>query len=131
MNRGTSVWVGVLLLAVVSASRAAEPVSFKSDIVPLLKTRCAVCHLTGEEAGNMALHPRAAYATLVGVPSVESPLLRIEPKSPDESYLVRKLEGTQIAAGGKGARMPLEGGPLSAEEIARIRNWISAGALDN
>jgi hypothetical protein len=107
------------------------PVEFKRDIVPLLKVRCAVCHLTGDEAFGMALYPGAAYKSLVNVPSGESPLLRVKPGKPDESYVIRKLEGTQAAAGGKGLQMPIDSGPLSPAEIGVIRAWIAEGAKDN
>jgi hypothetical protein len=30
-----------------------------------------------------------------------------------------------------GARMPPEGPPLATEEIARVADWIAAGAPDN
>jgi hypothetical protein len=79
----------------------------------------------------MALHPGAAYATLVGVPSVDSPLLRVKPGEPEQSYLIRKLEGTHIDAGGKGLRMPMDGVPLSDADIATIRQWVEQGAADN
>jgi hypothetical protein len=114
-----------------TTTRADEAVSFERDIVPLLKSRCAACHLTGQEPGHMALHPKAAYQSLVDVQSFESPLLRVKPGAPDESYIIRKLEGTHLAAGGIGLRMPLEGGPLSEVEIQRIREWITAGAPKN
>jgi hypothetical protein len=121
---------GFALLA--AAPAWSDPsVEFKRDIVPLLKVRCAVCHLTGDEAFGMALHPGAAYKSLVNVPSAESPLLRVKPGKPDESYLVHKLEGTQSAVGGKGLQMPIDSGPLSRQEIEMIRAWIAAGARDD
>jgi mono/diheme cytochrome c family protein len=131
LRRITALIVGLAMPFLLAASLplfAAQSPSFRRDIVPLLKQHCAACHLTGEEPGNMALYPDAAYKTLVGVPSTESPLLRVKPKDPDASYMVSKLEGTQLEAGGKGARMPLDGGYLSAEDIQRIRDWISRGA---
>ncbi len=118
-------------LAAATHARADAAPSFQRDVVPLLKFRCAACHLTGEEAGGMALHPRAAYATLVGVKSAESPLLRIKPGAPDESYLVHKIQGTQAGAGGGGLRMPADGEPLAAAEIAMIRAWVAAGAQND
>jgi hypothetical protein len=48
--------------------------------------------------------------------------------NPDNSYLVRKLEGT---AGITGSRMPLGGPPLDAALIANVRAWITAGAPNN
>ena len=63
---------------------------------------------------------------LVNVPSTEVPsILRVEPGNPDDSYLVQKIEGTAAV----GARMPLGGPNLSADEIAAIRQWITDGAL--
>jgi hypothetical protein len=130
MARRAHALVGIALLAS-TVVRAAAPVEFKRDIVPLLKVRCAVCHLTGDEAFGMALYPGAAYKSLVNVPSGESPLLRVKPGKPDESYLIRKLEGTQSEAGGKGMQMPIDSGPLSRPEIDMIRAWIAEGAKNN
>ena len=121
----------LLLLAVVlipAASSAADEVSFERDIAPLLNARCASCHMTGQEEGNLAMHPRAAYASLVNVPSVESGLLRVKPGSPNESYLLLKLEGKHLDAGGTGRQMPLDGTPLDAATLERIRSWIAGGA---
>jgi hypothetical protein len=115
----------------VTTAQANDAVGFQRDIAPLLKSRCAACHLTGQEPGNMALYPAAAYQSLVGVKSVESPLLRVKPGAPDESYIVRKLEGTHLEAGGVGLRMPAEGEPLPEADIQRIREWIKGGALKN
>ncbi len=120
-----------LTLAMGAAAQAEEPISFSKDIVPLLKTRCVACHLSGQEPGNMKLTPKAAYATLVGVPSAETKLKRVEPGKPDESYLLRKLEGTHVAAGGTGERMPMGAEPLPPEQIAKVRGWIEQGAPDN
>ena len=103
--------------------------SFASEIVPLLRTRCATCHLTGQEAGKMALTPGAAHASLVGVRAEGAPgLTRVIPGDPDNSYLVMKLEGTHIARGGAGAQMPFGAPPIASGEIAMIRRWIAEGA---
>lgn len=120
-----------LAAALNGAASAGEAVSFARDIAPVLKDRCATCHLSGEEAGGMALHPAAAYASIVGVPSLESKLLRIKPGLPDESYLLLKLEGRHLDAGGSGQRMPFEQAPLQEEILQRIRDWITAGAAEN
>lgn len=121
----------LLVLACAVTARADESVSFSKEIAPLLKSHCAPCHLTGEEPGQMALHPKASYKSLVGAQSTESKLLRIRPGSAQDSYMIHKLEGTHLGVGGVGMRMPMEGAPLTADEIAMIRRWIDAGALDN
>jgi hypothetical protein len=117
--------------ATVATKAAASDVSFSRDLVPVLKTSCANCHLTGTEAGNLALHPGAAYKNIVDVPSIESKLLRVKPGAPDESYLLLKLEGTHLDAGGSGGRMPYNMEPLDAAIVQRFRDWIAAGAPDN
>lgn len=87
------------------------------------------CHAGAAPAQGMDLSEGATFASTVDMPSAEVPSLdRIEPGDPDQSYLVRKVEGTASVGG----RMPLDGPPfLSAEQIQRIRDWISAGAEDN
>lgn len=104
---------------------------FSADIVPVFNTRCVACHLTGDEPGKMALTPESAYSSLVGVSSTEAGLLRVKPNDPDASYLVKKIEGQQRAAGGTGERMPFGGPALDAETIAAIRAWIAAGAKND
>ena len=71
----------------------------------------------------------ATFAAIVGVPSTQQPSLqRVNPNNPDNSYLVRKIEG---AAGITGQRMPAGGAPLDATLIANVRAWIAAGAQNN
>ena len=123
--------IGALFALAASAGVATAPVSFVRDVVPLLRTRCATCHLTGKEAGSIALHPKAAYQNLVNVKATVSGLDRIKPGSPDESYVVMKLEGTHLDHGGAGARMPFGIAPLKPEQIDLIRRWIAEGAQEN
>jgi len=53
--------------------------------------------------------------------------MRVLPNNATDSYLVIKLEGRQSAGG----QMPLGGAPLSAADLASIKNWINAGAQNN
>ena len=114
-----------------SAASAAGTVSFSRDIAPVLQNRCATCHLTGQEAGNMALHSGGAYASIVNVPSVESKLLRIKPGFAEQSYLMLKLEGKHLDAGGSGQRMPLAQSPLDEATLQKVRDWIMGGAAND
>ena len=110
---------------------SADSISFSRDITPVLRDTCAVCHLTGTEAGEIALYPKAAWRNLVNVSSLQSDLNRVEPGDPDNSYLMLKLDGGHLDAGGSGARMPFNAAPLSEEVRSKIRAWIKEGALDN
>lgn len=89
---------------------------------------CATCH-NGAGPG-LNLTSGSSFANLVGVPSSGSPgSVRVVAGDASNSYLVRKIEG---AAGIVGARMPLNGPPyLSNAQITMIRDWITAGALNN
>ena len=78
----------------------------------------------------MSLVPGRAAESLVNVSAIGAPhLLRVVPGDPDNSYLVMKLEGTQVEHGGGGARMPLAGPPLQPDQIAVIRKWIADGSI--
>ena len=125
---GLQLFFALLCTACVAGTAKAGEVDFRRDIVPIFKTSCVMCHLPGNEPGGLALHPKGGYAKLVGVKSVQSPLLRVAPGSPEDSYLYRKLVGTQVAAGGTGERMPFGESQLSKEQIDAVRRWIEDGA---
>jgi hypothetical protein len=118
-------------LGMAQAADAPQAVSFSRDIAPVLKVRCATCHLTGEEAGGMALHPKAARASLLARVAAGTEFRVVVPGKPEESYLLNKLEGTHRERGGQGERMPFGAAPLDAADIERIRQWIAAGAPAN
>lgn len=97
---------------------------------------CSTCH-TGVGSslpGVQNLTAGNTFANIVNVPSIEQPsLMRIKPGDPDNSYLIRKIEG---AAGISGSRMPLGCGGsanpcLSQATIDLVRAWVSQGALNN
>jgi hypothetical protein len=94
---------------------------------------CAVsgCHLGDTAQLGLDLSAGKAYANLVGKASVEVPVLnRVTANNADSSYLVIKLEGSPRMAPGT-SRMPLVGGPLTAEQITKVREWIAAGAKND
>ncbi len=123
---------GLLIGSAVAAlslamAASADPVSFRNDVLPLLTARCVMCHVEGAEQAHLSLYPDA-WAQLVGVPSTQSPLKRVEPGAPDKSYLYIKVLGTQADVGGSGLRMPFQQDPLSPAEIELLRKWIEQGA---
>ncbi len=122
--------VFVLAALVATSNAAAGDVSFQNDVLPVLTTRCVMCHMEGADQGHLSLYPEA-WSQLVGVASTESPLKRVEAGVPDKSYLYRKLMGTHLDAGGSGVRMPFQLDALAVEELALIRTWIEQGAPQN
>jgi hypothetical protein len=90
---------------------------------------CTQCHIGAGAPQGLQLDEANAYDMLVNIPSVERPqYLRVEPGNPDDSYIVRKLQGGPDIAGGQ---MPLNLPPLSQETINAIRVWIDRGAERN
>ena len=94
---------------------------------------CIGCHTdqgrTPAGPGLVLLEGRA-YDNLVGRPSVGKPgEVRVIPGDPNNSYLVKKLEGHPDIAG---QRMPRGNGPfLSEGQMLVIRRWIAEAPQNN
>lgn len=108
----------------------AETVSFNEDVVPILNQYCVMCHLPGASQAELVLYPDA-WSALVGIRSSQSEMSRIEPGSPEKSYLFLKLIDRQDKAGGSGLQMPFQQNPLDPVQIDLIRSWIEQGAEKN
>lgn len=110
----------------------AQPVSLADIQAQVFGPLCAGCHsgpTSGTLPSGMDLSSAAAsFAALVNVPSLQVALDRVEPGNPDDSYLIRKLEGDPSISG---SRMP-QGGPfLDQATVDLIRQWITEGANNN
>lgn len=114
-----------------TSTTSSSIVSFSKDVQPIFDNYCVVCH-QGAGQGGLTLEPNLSYSKLVGMPSTENPTeLRVKAGAPDQSYLLAKLNGTQVQAGGSGARMPYGATPLSQVQIDLISQWIMQGGLNN
>ena len=118
-------------MAAACASVAGEEASFSSDVLPVLKRQCIICHMPGSAQGEFELHPKKARGQLVSVKSTQAPLNLVEPGAPEKSYLFLKLVGGFEEAGGWGDIMPFDAAPLKEQQIEAIRAWIAGGAKDN
>ena len=111
-------------------------VSFSGQVQPMLASYCqgGNCHSGGSPQDGLSLSSAAnSYAGLVSKPSAHcTGDLRVTPSMPDKSYLVWKLQGMSPVGQCTlvGSRMPV-GGMLSAGDMNTIRQWITAGALNN
>lgn len=104
--------------------------SFKGDIQPIFDANCVACHLAEGPEAALNLEPGTAYRELIGQQSVQTGMPLVSPGNPQASYLMKKLTGAHIAAGGTGAAMPPLA-PLSPATIQVISAWITGGAPDN
>ena len=109
----------VLIACCCPVGPAAEPVDFSHDVLPILKSRCADCHTEGTYEGGVSFDTREALlGSAIAIPgnAAGSELIyRVTNDDPD-------------------LRMPPDGDPLTAEEVAVLRRWIEqghdAGAID-
>ncbi len=107
--------------------------TFANVQASVFNTNCALsgCHDGGSSSlpGILDLREGQAYANIVGVASIQrAGLSRVSPNNPDDSYLVRKIEGGPDIGG---SRMPFGRSALSQDQIDLIREWIENGAEEN
>ncbi len=118
-------------------------VSFSKDVLPVFTRSCAfsTCHgsTTGPANGVFlgSDGPRA-YTAIVGVKGDELPAMAfVTPGNPSESYLMRKMDGSQCALDAQcvGAScqssMPKGDVPLAVETRDIVRRWIAQGAKND
>jgi len=85
------------------------------------------CHSGANPQANLNLEAANSFAMLVGIASDQvGGIQRVNPGNPDNSYLIQKLEGNASVGG----VMP-PSGMLPQADIDTIRQWITAGALDD
>lgn len=101
------------------------PPSFIADVWPIVFPECG-CHIDHPE-GGLYLGKKDAYDNLIGVASTQVELPRVDPGSPETSYMWHKIEGTHEDVDGEGEKMP-PGGSLAQEDRDTIRAWIEQGA---
>jgi hypothetical protein len=105
------------LLLFATAGTQADEIDYTRDIKPVLKAKCFSCHASIEQEADLRLDTVAAMvaggdsgATLIPGDSAASLLLQ------------------RVAANDPLDRMPPDGEPMSPDQIARLRQWIEAGA---
>lgn len=119
--------------------RTVAAVTLSATVQAALTSKCATssCHdNTGPSAG-MRLTTGRTFGQTVQVRSGQTPddscaPDRIEPYSPDASYLWRKVNDTheEECVGGSGNKMP-PSGTLTTQQKADLEAWILQGAHDH
>lgn len=96
------------------------------------RAACTNCHTAvgRNPAGGLNLTSGNAYAALVNVASpARAGAIRVVPGDPNNSYLVKKLDGSTDITG---TRMPRGTGPfLTPGQMLVLRRWIELGAPNN
>ena len=114
---------------------AATTVSYARDVQPLFQP-CAYCHYTG----SILVDIERPFAPSTGVvntdnawavdhPEGNTPPKDVMPGDPDHSFLIWKIGGHgTLDEATSGSPMPWAIPRLTADELAALRAWISAGA---
>jgi hypothetical protein len=94
------------------------PVSFSKNIAPILAKNCEACHSAAESNGGYQVGNYNAV-----LKAGDSAAASITAGKPEESELLKRLTTDD-----ESMRMPQEGDPLPAEQIALVKRWIAEGA---
>ena len=109
--------VSLALLALSLPALAADKVDYLRDVKPVLVARCFACHGALKQEGKLRLDT----AEFIKRGGKHGPA--IVAGKPAESRLLKKVSAPSLDE-----RMPPEGEPLHAPQIAALREWIAAGA---
>lgn len=102
--------------AVADDGQVPAEVSFQAHVLPIFVERCSECH--GDDNPEEGLEVTSYRTLMLG--SIYGAVIKAG--DPEGSYLFE-----QVSSG----KMPKKGDPLTPTQIAIIRAWIEAGALDN
>lgn len=110
---------------------------FTSKVAPIFGTavtlgsrvgKCTLCHYPDSPTGLNILTPFDTKVGLVNADSLLSTKPRVMPGSPDDSFLIEKIEQEMPSLG---AAMPLHYSRLSSAEVGILRSWIAQGAVND
>lgn len=118
-------------------------VSFANDIIPIFGQSCAfsTCHGSTTGLANgvfLGKDPPRVFAAIVGMHGDELPTMPfVTPGDPRQSYLMRKMDGSQCAldaqctGGTCQSSMPKNEGLLDLATRDIVRRWIAQGAKND
>ena len=115
--RFLSPMLAVLLLGLTGLAGLGAPLNYDRDVAPIFRAYCAGCHNDADQEGSFSLE---TFAHLRTGGDKGDP---IHPGRPDESLLIRSIEGHA-----KPAMPPRDEPQVPEAERQRLRRWIAEGA---
>lgn len=110
-------FAALTILSVIAAT-GSQAVDFEKDILPILEENCLDCHGPDKQKSGFRVDQRATM--LAGG---DSGIAALVPGDWEGSYLMEVVTGVD-----EDMVMPPKGDPLSKEDIALLKEWVSAGA---
>lgn len=108
----------IILITLTGPVEADDGVSFRQDIAPIFIDHCLSCHAADRAEGGYRVDHYQAL-----LEAGDSGTEGIFPHAVDDSEVFQRVKTDDLDM-----RMPLEGQPLSKEEITLLRRWIEQGA---
>jgi hypothetical protein len=109
--------IAAFVIRLAGTAGAADPVDFATKVQPIFAARCISCHGPDKQMAKLRLDSDVTISE-----TKKDSLLA--PGEPDASDLYKRISLPKEDR----KRMPKGGDPLTAEEIAVIRQWIVDGA---
>jgi WD40 repeat protein len=109
----------VLFVGVVPAVFSQEKISYRRDVVPILKRHCTSCHTKADPQGELNMDSVKLF--IQGGKNGPA----IKPGKPEESLAILMVTGAKKPV------MPHKQPPLSPAKVLALRQWIGAGAKDD
>lgn len=102
----------------ITKSTANAEVDFARDVQPILASKCIRCHGPETREAGLRLDDRT-----IAISELDSGSHAIIPGRSEGSELLRRITADESE------RMPPEGPPLDAAQVATLRQWIADGAV--
>ncbi len=112
------------LVGAVLAGCSEREISFKKNVMPILKANCLECHVEGAEGDVKAGLRMDTYEHLMKG-TKHGPI--ILPGNSLSSVLNQVVEGRVD----KSIRMPHGGSQIFDEDIKKLKDWVDQGAKNN
>ena len=111
----SGVFLTLLCASLHAAHASADDTLFRERVAPIFEKHCIRCHNADEHKGGLSL------ATAEAVRKGGESGAVLVPSQPDASLLIQYVTGDK-------PEMPKKAPPLSAPQVAALREWIAAGA---
>lgn len=111
-------------LSVGISANAAEEVSYRLDVQPILDSRCVACHKPGGEGMQKSGLDLTTYAGLMKGTKHGSIVVPGDPVLSNLNVLVEGRASSEV-------RMPHNQRPLLKQQTLILRDWVKQGAKNN
>ncbi|MGE3316057.1 MAG: DUF1553 domain-containing protein [Planctomycetaceae bacterium] len=108
--------LGLAFILTWMGSVRADDEFFRKRVAPIFERHCVHCHQGKEPKGGLDLTAEKSFRSGGDAGEV------VVPRKPDESRLIDTVSGDK-------PEMPKDGSPLSAEQVADLRRWVTDGAV--